>query len=408
MPISKRECAKIAQGHSELVEANAAKRAKGASGGGEKTATADQTADGPTEAGELRTFQIGLLGRSFEVSLPAASSVGDLLQKIGEEPKMRPDFYICGDGGKILDDPSAALPPVSQLACFFENPSPLCPAALKVFRSAKPGPGNGTPEDLQRLQLGRCRTLGSFPTTLARAKKDPRLPEPTGNGDFNILEMLEYPEDYGEYTGKYQVVEMALIDGSGQLCRLLGVINTGHAEDEELTLTTGLKTCVGISPWGSIFLRPSFQEVGSLNGESDADTESRWDIKDASWYTPHSSPLPRNDNCLMGGASNMSGKHAAPLETHLAHALETAFRNMEQKDDEEEDDVDEEPDEEFFRLQASSVEKDSLPWHWGQYCAKFYPLEIETFERIAEVLRRVCPHAFFFQPNRPHQMLILC
>lgn len=290
MPISKRECGEVAQDHPELVEASAAKRAKGDSGSGEKMAPVNQVADGPSDAGEkLQTFQVGLLGRSFEVSLPAASSVGDLLQKVREEPETGPYLYICCDGGEILDDPSAPLPGISQLTCIAENPAPLCPAALKVFKAVRPGPGNGEPEDLHRLHLGKCRKLGSFPTR--RWKNDPRMAEMV---DFHNFEI-----------GRYNVVEMALIDGSGQLCRLLGVINVGDADGN-------------FGFWGSVYLRPAFQEIGGLNDSGD--TESTWDIKDDSWYVPHSSPPPRNEDSLMGGTNAKT-----PLETHLSHALATAF-----------------------------------------------------------------------------------
>mmetsp|Transcript_7051 Transcript_7051/g.17706 ORF Transcript_7051/g.17706 Transcript_7051/m.17706 type:complete len:81 (-) Transcript_7051:168-410(-) len=68
---------------------------------------------------------------------------------------------------------------------------------------------------------------------------------------------------------------------------------------------------------GSIYLRPSFKEVGGIL--SYGDTGSKWDITDASWYKVPASVPPCNSE-LSGGSNAQS-----PLENHLACALSIAF-----------------------------------------------------------------------------------
>merc|ERR1712060_763778 len=92
-----------------------------------------------------------------------------------------------------------------------------------------------------------------------------------------------------------------------------GVINEGDGD-----ANTGM--------WGSVYLRPGLQEVATIR--SCGDTESEWTIKDDTWYTAPSAPLPDcGDDGLCGG-----GNATTPLSKHLAHALASwpTFATLEQ------------------------------------------------------------------------------
>jgi len=113
--------------------------------------------------------------------------------------------------------------------------------------------------------------------------------------------------------GKYYVLEMTLIDGKDDHLRLLGIINTGDAD-----CNTGY--------WGSVYTRPDFKEIATLEGDTNS---SHWNTDDTvdtvdSCYTAPSPALPKCNNPdqgpLLGGQSAES-----PFEVHLSHALGLAL-----------------------------------------------------------------------------------
>jgi len=204
--------------------------------------------------------------------------------------------------------------PDAKLFCIVEDPSTLCAAALSVLKNEtahrnlwRYESSGDRPEIRERLHLGTCRRLGEFPTQ--EWKEDPR--------------MADFMEYHNYSFCRYNVLELTIIDGSGQPARLLGVINDGDAD-----CNSGF--------WGSVYLRPSFTEIGGI--VSSGDTESSWEINDAAWYVEPSPPLPKNRNDLCGGSNAES-----PLETHLSHALAAAMGYST-----DEDEFDDEDDEEIL------------------------------------------------------------
>jgi len=185
---------------------------------------------------------------------------------------------------------------VYDMSCIVEDPSTLCAAALSVFKNATRDGSNpkGLIKGHERLGLGTCRKLGEFPTK--EWKEDPRMPDFMKDHDYGIC--------------RYNVLEMTIIDGAGTPARLIGVINDGD-EDNGF--------------WGSVYLRPSFKEIGGL---STGDAESCWEINDAAWYVEHSRPLPQNKKLECGGPNAES-----QLETHLSHALAFAMYHDEEDDE---------------------------------------------------------------------------
>merc|ERR1711879_717050 len=172
----------------------------------------------------------------------------------------------------------------------------LCEAAEKVLKSSGGKKPEADTEEMRQkkeaLRLGTCRELGDFPSS--EWKDDARMPDFMWDGEhFNDM-------------GKYYVLDLTLIDGNDEQKKLIGVINGGDADANS-----------GV--WGSVYLMPGFEEIGGIIS-TDEDSVSKWEISDASWYTPPATPLPRNRLGLCGGPDSTS-----PLETHLSHALTVAM-----------------------------------------------------------------------------------
>lgn len=238
-------------------------------------------------AEEARTFQASTLGgRAFAVSVPGGSTVGDLWEECSRAGGLGALFALVPEGGPGL---SAALPAGSHLSIVAEKPeSTVCEAACKVLREATAGVGRGSAEELRQCCLGRCRYLGAFPTKLWT--EDPRMAEFMKSHDYGFCE--------------YEVLELTLIDGADRHHQLIGVINAGSADFNS-------------GHWGSIYLRPSFQEVGGIL--SYGDTASKWDITDASWYKDPAR-VPPCKSKLLGGWNAETR-----LENHLSCALSMAY-----------------------------------------------------------------------------------
>lgn len=243
--------------------------------------------------GSLRSFTLAMLSKTVGVKVPCDGNVGDLLDVAAKELGVGPFFNLWDASGQILDDKSAPLPSVPTVTCVVEDASSLCPAARRVLEQPAPELELGEPRKLQKLRLGRCRSLGTFPTS--EWKEDSRM-----------ADCCFIPASMNYQVGLYRVLELTIIDGRDQPMRLIGVINEGYD-----MRSSGY--------WGSFFLRPGFQDIGGISG--DGDEESDWDIQDDSWYVAPSPALPRCDSALCGGESADS-----PLETHLAHALALALR----------------------------------------------------------------------------------
>jgi len=250
-----------------------------------------------TEGAAPRTFAAQTLGGTgFEVTVPSDCRAERLVEELAQADKPGMLFHLVAEDGSILDDMSAPLPAGRRLTVVVENPSPLCGAAQEVLRKAGRPEARGDAETLARFRLGRCGRIGDFPS--AEWKEDPRMEDCMSYHDYEL--------------GRYEVLELTLIDGEGKHRRLVGVINSGDAD-----CNTGF--------WGSVYLRPGFEEVGGIL--SYGDTESKWEIQDSSWYTAPSTPLEPCKGDLVGGP-----EAETPLETHLAHALAMAYYGGEDDD----------------------------------------------------------------------------
>jgi len=254
------------------------------------------------EDATIRTFKVTTLGgEDFEVKIPARGNVGDLETEVAKSRGLGLCFTLVGPDNQQLNDISAPLPELNEISCHVENPSELCAAAQKVLQGALPE-GKECPEQREALHLGRCRTLGE---SFAGSK---------WKKGFIDSDFLDAEVDSGDETdseidmfGDYDVYEFTLIDGDDKCHRLIGVINSGSAD-----ANTGM--------WGSVYLRPGFQEVGKI--VATGGSESTWSSKAGAWYKDPSTPLKRCENALCGG-----GHHAStPLCNHLAHALVCATR----------------------------------------------------------------------------------
>lgn len=246
---------------------------------------------GGAEAGAARTFTTKTLGGSqSEVSLPGSADVGDLEAAVAKATGVGFCFSLLDASGKQLDDISAPLPADAELHLHVENASELCAAAQRVLKSTFRR-GTEDPEKLSTLRLGSCRTLGSFPGS-----------EWKEGGIESAISDIESDDETYDMYGSYDVCEFTLLDADGKRLRLVGVINNGDADSN-----TGM--------WGSVYLRPALQEVGTIR--SHGDSESVWSFEDAAWYKAPSAPLPRCVDTLRGGGRNAT----TPLHTHLAHAL---------------------------------------------------------------------------------------
>lgn len=254
------------------------------------------------EDAKVRTFNVTTLGgEEFEVNISAQGNVGDLETEVAKSRGLGLCFTLIGPNNQQLNDISAPLPDGNEISCHVENPSELCAAARKVLNDALPE-GKECPEEREVLRLGRCRKLGeSFPgskwkkggidSAISHAEVD--------SGDETNSEIDMY--------GDYDVYEFTLIDGDDKCHRLIGIINGGDAD-----ANTGM--------WGSVYLRPGFQEVGKIL--STGDCQSRWSSKAGAWYNDPSTPLKQCNVALFGG------HHAStPLCNHLAHALESATQS---------------------------------------------------------------------------------
>eukprot|EP00747_Dinoflagellata_sp_TGD_P193370 gnl/TRDRNA2_/TRDRNA2_59428_c0_seq1.p1 gnl/TRDRNA2_/TRDRNA2_59428_c0~~gnl/TRDRNA2_/TRDRNA2_59428_c0_seq1.p1 ORF type:complete len:317 (-),score=54.13 gnl/TRDRNA2_/TRDRNA2_59428_c0_seq1:191-1141(-) len=248
----------------------------------------------------VRTFKLKTLGgEEFEVSLPGDSTVGDLEVKVAKARGLGLCFTLIGGEGQLLTDISAPLPKESQVTCQVENPAKLCKAAQKVLKRAVPY-GKECRERREVLHLGRCRRLGAFPGS--KWKK---------GGVDSVMSDVEDVEDESDGSidsrGDYYVYEFTLIDGDDKPLRLIGVINEGRL--------TGM--------WGSVYLRPSLREVGTIRAEFElSDESSIWSIEDDSWYTAPATTLPHCTWVLFGGGGNAK----TPLQNHLALALQHIYQ----------------------------------------------------------------------------------
>lgn len=271
----------------------------------------------------VRTFKVKSLGGEVvEVKIPGRSDVGALEAAVAKEKGLGLCFTLIDADGQQLNNISAPLPMVSEVSCQVENPFALCKAAQEVLKKAKPH-GKEDADLVADLRLGRCRTLGG-PFSGSRWKKggiDSAI------SDIEVDSGDETDEEIDMY-GSYDVYELTIIDGNDKRHRLIGVINGGDAD-----ANTGM--------WGSVYLRPAFQEVGKLR--SNGDCESVWTFEDdASWYKDP--PFPGFAECgnrICGGGENAK----TPLQHHLAHALEKAFDKMggamtDDDSDEQKDDAD--------------------------------------------------------------------
>jgi len=75
--------------------------------------------------------------------------------------------------------------------------------------------------------------------------------------------------------------------------------------------------------FGSIYLRPNFQEIGKLHNKGSdglGSGSSEWRFEDQSWYEDHATPLPSCESERCGGGERAK----TPLQMHLAHALSIA------------------------------------------------------------------------------------
>eukprot|EP00746_Dinoflagellata_sp_MGD_P166839 gnl/MRDRNA2_/MRDRNA2_97008_c0_seq1.p1 gnl/MRDRNA2_/MRDRNA2_97008_c0~~gnl/MRDRNA2_/MRDRNA2_97008_c0_seq1.p1 ORF type:complete len:345 (+),score=71.40 gnl/MRDRNA2_/MRDRNA2_97008_c0_seq1:95-1036(+) len=258
------------------------------------------------ECQPMQTVMVEMIRDSFEVEVPVDGSVADLFRACGKHENVSSFFRLLREDGNELDDPSALLQGCAKastkVTLIKENASQLCPAAQQVLKQFITGEFKADPAfEESSLRLGRCRKLGEFASS--QWKEDPRMPMDLKD----YTHMLGGIDAYLDRRGKNHVLDLTLIDGMNQQVRLIAIINEGdnggHIKDSE-------------GFWGSVYLRPSFQEVAGLISDPFGST---WDIIDDTWYTPPSEMAPCN-------VAHCGGKPAqSPLETHLSTAVAFAM-----------------------------------------------------------------------------------
>lgn len=270
---------------------------------------------------EAQVAQAMGLGLCFSLATMGEEKPSTPLPLAGQRLARKPRRKATPADEKFAQAP-AALPIADDITCIIENPSSLCVAAQEVLKRVRPKVLNSKDfKELAETGLGRCRTLGSLKT--AQFKEDPYMPE-----------WMAYHLEDDMDIGKYDVVELELIDGAKKCHKLVGVINDGDAD-----CNSGL--------WGPIYLRPSFKMVGGIT--SSGDTESEWKISDSSWYVEDAMATYPCGHHLCGGPQAFAPVAFSPspwcpfgpfqsradgeghvdespssLKQHLAHALSVA------------------------------------------------------------------------------------
>lgn len=263
----------------------------------------DVTPESNAKAGTgTRQYKVRMIGgAAVDVTVLSTGNVADLEVQVASMMRLGFCFSLLVADEK-LGQPLASLPDGDDITCVVESPSSLSAAiAQRVVNAA---PKRWGPEELKNLakaHLGRCRTVGTFETTLL--KEDSYIP------DF-IREHIE--DDLGMEMGRYYVLELEIIDGASKCHKLLGVINEGDAD-----CNTGY--------WGPVYLRPSFKQVGGL--VSCGDCESEWKISDNSWYNDTNADSDAYGFGATFGANALCGGSNActTLQHRLAKAVEVAI-----------------------------------------------------------------------------------